>query len=249
MILYKLSFWGALYTFFNILQNAQSLSSNTAKPTTYNYFAFGSNMALATMESLRNITPLASTAAVLPGHRLAFNVPGMPFIEPSWASIEPIDSEGISNSNKNHLVHGVLYKLTEKDFVTVCQSEGVPLSYTLHRCQPIPYIGDNEKAGWDTYQKTLTESNNNNKQKDASKQNVLGSVPAYTLRAGRTEWRKGKDIPPSSSYMRVLVRGAREFSIDDDYICMLEKIPTGQTLIGGGVAGAMLGMAEASRKR
>eukprot|EP00566_Odontella_aurita_P022843 CAMPEP_0113561894 /NCGR_PEP_ID=MMETSP0015_2-20120614/20226_1 /TAXON_ID=2838 /ORGANISM="Odontella" /LENGTH=140 /DNA_ID=CAMNT_0000463733 /DNA_START=261 /DNA_END=683 /DNA_ORIENTATION=+ /assembly_acc=CAM_ASM_000160 len=59
------------------------------KPREYNYFAYGSNMCSATMTALRGLNPLASTAAVLPGHELRFNVPGTPLVEPSWASVEP----------------------------------------------------------------------------------------------------------------------------------------------------------------
>ena len=58
--------------------NGTPRTSNTKnqKPTYYNYFAFGSNMASSTMTALRSLDPVASTAAILPNHRLAFNVPG-----------------------------------------------------------------------------------------------------------------------------------------------------------------------------
>ena len=82
--------------------NGTPRTSNTKnqKPTYYNYFAFGSNMASSTMTALRSLDPVASTAAILPNHRLAFNVPGTAFVEPSWASVEPL-KEKDTNTNTN----------------------------------------------------------------------------------------------------------------------------------------------------
>ena len=82
--------------------NSTTRTSNkkNEKPTYYNYFAFGSNMASSTMTALRSLDPIASTAAILPNHRLAFNVPGTAFVEPSWASVEPL-KEKDTNTNTN----------------------------------------------------------------------------------------------------------------------------------------------------
>ena len=213
---------------------------------TYNYFAFGSNMASSTMINLRNLTPLASSAAVLPGHRLAFSIPGLPGVEPSSAAVEPVESTVLNNeildANKllqEEAVHGVLYKLSEKDFTSVCQTEGVPLAYVLHRCRVIPYSGDGDKAGEDRFQNTILEANANNQ----SNSNDWG-VPAFTLRAARKEWRQGKDIPPSQSYLNVLLRGANEFALDEKYVSKLKSTPVGKTWLGGGVAEEMLRRAE-----
>jgi hypothetical protein len=188
----------------------------------YNYFAFGSNMASSTMTNLRNLNPISSTAAVLHDHRLAFNVPGTPFVEPSWASVE---------IEKGSTVHGVLYELTEDDFAKVCQTEGVPLSYRLHRCQVVPYVGDGEKAGIEA---TNAE---------------IASVPAFTLRAGRKAWRESKDIPPSQAYLNVLLRGAEEFKLDANYVKELDSIQCGRTILGNGLAEKMLQFAEAQNER
>merc|ERR1719162_379837 len=97
------------------------------------------------MTDLRSLSPIAYTPAILPFHKLVFNVPGMPFVEPSFASVEPTSS-GYNKNDKNDffpdngnetdsVVHGILYKLSEQDFLKVCQSEGVPFSYRLHRCE------------------------------------------------------------------------------------------------------------------
>ena len=175
-------------------------------------------MATSTMLNLRNINPIASTAAILNDHRLTFNVPGTPFVEPSWAAVE----EEIGSK-----VHGVLYKLSEEDFAKVCQTEGVPFAYRLHRCKVIPYIGDGKTAG-----------------EDALSCSDIKSTPAFTLIAGRQQWRKSNDIPPSKSYLNVLLRGAKEFEFDEDYVTYLQNIKTATNVIGGGFAEKMLEVAE-----
>ena len=72
------------------LSSSSMNNAQTPKQKTFNYFAYGSNMFSSTMIELRQLQPISSTAAVLPGYRLRFNVPGLPGIEPSWASVEPV---------------------------------------------------------------------------------------------------------------------------------------------------------------
>lgn len=191
------------------------------------------------MINLRNLSPLASTAAVLPAHTLRFNIPGLALVEPSSASVEPIDgTDEIMNVGKiiekGQLVHGVLYKLTEEDFASVCSTEGVPLAYSLHRCRPIPYSGDGKLAGEESLRK-LNDLNIPSKE---------WGVAAFTLRAARTSWRQGNDIPPSQSYLNVLIRGAKEFALDESYLEKLQRIEAGRTFPGNGLAEELLRRAE-----
>lgn len=158
------------------------------------------------MTALRNLNPIASTPAILSDHRLAFNIPGIPLLEPSSASVEP---------SSGKCVHGVLYKLTDEDFVSVCRTEGIPFSYTLHRCDVVPYTGDGIRAGAE-----VLESDN------------YRTVSAYTLRAGKEEWRTGKDIAPSRSYRDVILRGSREFELDEDYVKALEDVQVDRKAVG-----------------
>lgn len=226
------------------LQQAASMSTSSTTSTTsnknyYNYFAFGSNMASSTMTALRNLEPVASTAAVLPDHRLAFNVPGTPLVEPSWASIEPKPSNGPDDSvGTCSNVHGVLYKLTEQDFEAVCNTEGIPFGYTLHRCRVIPYKGNGDTAGEEALQSHLDGIN------DESGRRVPPSIFAFTLRASREEWRKAEDTPPSRAYLNVLIRGSEEYQLDQQYVEFLKDIVPGKTMFGNGVAQMMLEAAE-----
>ena len=221
-----------------------SSSSNAPKPPRrYNYFAFGSNMCSATMTDLRNLRPVAATAAVLPDHELRFNVPGMPLVEPSWASVEPVvpverrrKRSTESASESKDVVHGVLYSLTEEDFEAVCRTEGVPFAYTLHRCRVVPYTGNGRDAGARALEGSSTAE---------SKRipTIPKGIPAYTLRAGNKSLRsqpRSADAPPSRGYVNVLLRGAREFFLDGDYVQSLEDIPTGRTIGGDGTAERLL---------
>jgi hypothetical protein len=70
------------------------------------YFAFGANMASEVLVARRGLRPVWSAAAALPGHRLVFDLPGLPFVEPSFASVAP-DPEA--------RVHGVVWALSPSD--------------------------------------------------------------------------------------------------------------------------------------
>jgi len=212
-----------------------SSGSDSNQKQYYNYFAYGSNMASATMTSLRKLNPVASNAAVLPNYKLVFTIPGTPLVEPSWAAVEPT-----SNCGEDDAVHGVLYRLDEDDFVKVCQSEGVPFAYRLQRCSVIPYVGTRKDTG-----------NNNQDDNDAGAQamtdNTTRKIRAVTLiSANMKSPSKNKNTPPSQSYLNVLIRGAKEYNLDDAYVEKLKAIQCGKTIIGDGIAETLLKIAEAT---
>ena len=133
------------------------INTNSNKNTLH-YFAFGSNMLPSTMTSLRNLEPLNASAAVLLDHRLTFDVPGNPLLEPSAASVRPCTTTRNSETtdyqktttnsyDNNTVVHGVVYELSLTDFAKVSLSEGVPFAYQWHKCHVVPYRGDNKEAG------------------------------------------------------------------------------------------------------
>ncbi len=225
----------------NFIKNCNGLSQQSSK--TYNYFAYGSNMASSTMINLRELSPLASAAAVLPAHVLRFNIPGVPLVEPSSASVEPVDNimekKGMDDVEtiieSGQLVHGVLYKLSEDDFARVCSTEGVPFAYSLHRCRCIPYAGDGKRAGEDCLRRVMRELDE------------INMIPAFTLRAAREKWRRDDDIAPSQSYLNVLIQGAKEFRLDETYLQKLQQIEAGRTF-GPGMAEELLRRAENRRR-
>lgn len=63
----------------------------------------------------RGVTPHSSEAAVLRDFRLVFDQPGIPFVEPAFASVTP---------TAGAVVHGVLYTLDPDCFVRLDRVEG-----------------------------------------------------------------------------------------------------------------------------
>jgi hypothetical protein len=79
------------------------------------YFAYGSNMNQGVFVGRRGISPKFIAPAKITGWQLAMEHPGVPFVEPVFATIK---------EQKDAEVHGVLYKVTEPDFKRLCYSEG-----------------------------------------------------------------------------------------------------------------------------
>jgi hypothetical protein len=182
----------------------------------FSYFAYGSNMDPSTMESLRNLRPLSAQAGVLVDYKLLFNMPGMPLLEPSAASIR---------KEPGYVVHGVIYELSDADFATVGRTEGVPFAYQWEQCQVIPYVGDSLRAG----ETALTAAN------------VTEAVSCYALVATNGRAQRIDHIPPSSSYLRILQDGAAYWKMDRSYQIELTKVRTAQNLlIRDGLSGKLL---------
>jgi len=199
--------------------------STWAMPTTaltFKYFAYGSNCYPATMTALRNIECIDSSAGILGGCKLRFNIPGMPLVEPSWACVE-------ASRDESNCVHGVLYTLTPQDFARVSMSEGVPFGYQWRVVNVVPYQGDGIQAG----ETALRE------QRTTSGESV---VKAYTLVSNNPLLIR--DIPPSKAYRDLLIRGAKAFQMDQSYIDKLEAIRPGFTIGEGFVAKDVLEAAE-----
>jgi gamma-glutamylcyclotransferase (GGCT)/AIG2-like uncharacterized protein YtfP len=77
------------------------------------YFAFGANTC-ADVLARRRIVPVSSQAAVLPDHRLAFVLRGVPWIEPAFASVVP---------EPGAAVHGVLHVIGERELRRLDRAE------------------------------------------------------------------------------------------------------------------------------
>jgi Gamma-glutamyl cyclotransferase, AIG2-like len=198
------------------------MTTSLVKALTIPYFSYGSNCYVGTMTSLRRIQFVNSTAAVLPGYKLRFNIPGIPALEPSWACVEKCTEDN---------VHGVLYTLTPQDFARLSFSEGVPFGYQWRVVDVVPYQGDGDTAG------RIAMS---------SSSDCLSQ--AYTL-VSNNPWLPRRDIPPSKAYRGLLIRGAKDFQMDRDYIDKLESIPVGFTFGDGYVAKDVLEAAEQKRSR
>jgi hypothetical protein len=98
-----------------------STSSTTSEPLfpssypeyVYN-FAYGSNMYPNVLSGRRRIHPVESIPGVLEGWQLTFDLSGIPGVEPCFGNIK---------ENPNSEVHGVLHKVTSKEFKRLIATE------------------------------------------------------------------------------------------------------------------------------
>lgn len=75
------------------------LAGLAASPHPRSYFAFGSNLNKSVFEGRRRITPADSLPAVLPGWKLTFAQPGLPYSEPCFAAVEPAEEAANSSGS------------------------------------------------------------------------------------------------------------------------------------------------------
>jgi len=130
-------------------------------------FAYGSNINKKVFEGRRMIKPAESLPAVLPGWRLEFSQPGLPYSEPAFAAVDRQPEAG-SNSSGNGSgssngssgawpdVHGVLHRITPSQFRYVLETEGASeqssedSGYAVVEAKAVTYNGQEVVA------KTLT---------------------------------------------------------------------------------------------
>ena len=219
-----------------------AISPSTLTTTHYKYFAIGSNMVPSTMTSLRNLAPLSATAAILPNYELRFNIPGNSFIEPSAASVQQRIPLATTDEiyETGFCVHGVLYTLTEDDFVKLGRSEGVPFAYIWERCFPIPYIGNNQNAG---HEALLLQQQQQQQQLEPV---ASQTAEAFVLTANplfASSKSNPKNIPPSNSYLQILKDGAKYWKMDETYRMYLQNDIATDPIIPG-ISKQLLQLAE-----
>ena len=126
----------------------KSLASISCKPAqNVWYIAYGSNMSAEKFQKVRGIKPLETASVRLPGWELTLEIPGMPYIEPAYASIRPRRhrriclpaSESMAlllNQEKDLkryedgvVVEGCAYLITPDQWIKVIASEGGGIAY------------------------------------------------------------------------------------------------------------------------
>lgn len=112
------------------------------------YFAYGSNMNTKTLTGRRMVRPRQSVPCMVPDHTLSFGVLGFPYTEPGFATIvqstqqqqqqpaaNPPGSVGRMTLKQEHsaeeqsrghrpCVHGVLHRITKREWAFVQATEG-----------------------------------------------------------------------------------------------------------------------------
>jgi hypothetical protein len=160
------------------------------------YFAYGANMSTRVLER-RGIRPTTSEAARLAGYRLAFDLPGLPFVEPAFASVAVDDAS---------IVYGVLHLVSEFDLARLDDYES---SRYVRRCFDV------EGARSGRVEATF----------------YVNPRPVRGLR-------------PSRRYLGVLLDGAREHHLPDEYVRALGEQPAQHVPIVSTLATTGLGAFE-----
>jgi len=115
------------------------------------YLAYGSNMKSSSMHQ-RKIEPLSTKTVIVPTHYVTFDVFGIPYSEPCYASIEQLPDGGKGKLQLQHHKEcfdvpplcGVAHLLTSADFHRLLITEGSGVVYDLIELEAYEL---NEKRG------------------------------------------------------------------------------------------------------
>lgn len=180
------------------------------------YLGYGSNMSETSFLRRRGIRPLKTVVVHCPTLDLAFNLPGLPYVEPRFANvIRYADEKEISAAPEHPWgkgLIGVAYYVTVEEMATILRTEGGGSSYQViqvdcHEIQP-------EKA----QNGEAIQVNGETKKRRTIRANTL-----YCSDPARLRTQLGQ---PSPRYMNLLRTGAREKSLPEEYIKYLDAVDT-----------------------
>lgn len=90
------------------------------------YLAYGSNLSSSKFVKDRGIIPLDAAVVSVPGFTLAMDSAGVPYQEPSFANIRPIDHNSFP---KQKSALGTAYLVTPEQYFHIIASEGGGIAY------------------------------------------------------------------------------------------------------------------------
>lgn len=90
------------------------------------YLAYGSNLSSSKFVKDRGIVPLDTVVVSVPGFTLAMESAGVPYQEPSFASVRLIDTQA---SPKEKELLGTAYLVTPEQYTHIIASEGGGIAY------------------------------------------------------------------------------------------------------------------------
>ncbi|KAM0255919.1 hypothetical protein ACHAQJ_005320 [Trichoderma viride] len=142
------------------------------------YLGYGSNMKASSMRD-RKVTPLATRIVNVPTHYVTFDIFGIPYSEPSYASIEEFPSGGSRNLQLIHAdtarpvpsLCGIAHLLTTAEFHRLLVTEGSGVVYDVVKLQAYQLDG-----GRETYE-------------------------SFTVYALKSKWPRRPNGTPSARYM------------------------------------------------
>lgn len=167
------------------------------------YFGYGSNLDSSTFLGRRQIKPLAQRTLVVPGWRLNFEIPGLPYAEPGFGSIRKLAPDDDAEVRRQPDLQGVAYLVTPADCRHIIATEG----------------GSDENRGYAQIQITGQVIGGGAADEKAGEKEDLS---VWTLQARRPRRR----CLPSVRYMTLIRNGAREHGLGAGYIAYLDAIQT-----------------------
>ncbi|KAH7048236.1 hypothetical protein B0J12DRAFT_719394 [Macrophomina phaseolina] len=178
------------------------------RPDTVWYFAYGSNMSSSTFRGSRGIEPLAEVAAKIPGWTLTFEIYGMPYKEPGYASIVPVSSAVGCSEKAPPEVYGVAYLVTREQYISILASEAGDIVYNTAELPAQPLNPDDDVVA------LLGDA-----ARGAPALRVATLVSGFACSPSRL---------PSSRYKGIMVQGGAEASLPDAYQAYLDHLPSYQ---------------------
>ncbi|OTA66115.1 hypothetical protein K449DRAFT_431589 [Hypoxylon sp. EC38] len=168
------------------------------------YLAYGSNLSSSKFVHDRGITPLDTAVVSVPNFTLSMESAGVPYQEPSFASIRPLNNN--ADLKKKELL-GTAYLVTPQQYSHIIASEGGGIAYkeVLVEIDPVGKTSEIEAPN---------EDNLGDGHKTArTLVSVMVRQPAPR---------------PSRRYMDLIIDGASESNYPTDYQNYLKALPSYQ---------------------
>jgi gliotoxin/aspirochlorine biosynthesis gamma-glutamylcyclotransferase len=190
------------------------------------YFAYGSNMNRSVFEERRKIKPIESSPAILSNYSLAWEIPGLPWQEPAFASVQPVCSPSVdqqppltdTNQFCDH-VHGVAHLITKDQWQRVLETEGG--------------AEHNEEDTLNNQQQQQQQQQQEDKSTGYAVATVhlhlydgrqLTTAKTLVAKAKTAALFKGKAALPSQRYLKLLQEGAKQHGLSQEYVDFLHSL-------------------------
>ncbi|KAI9216237.1 hypothetical protein BC828DRAFT_393935 [Blastocladiella britannica] len=194
------------------------------------YLGYGSNMNPKVLTGRRDVHPQLAVPVVVPGYALTFHCPGFPYLEPSFASIDPRPPAASNGTKPTAMrpsspirgdplapdLHGVAVLITRQEYAQIQRTEGLGYGDVDVACEAtadaVTGTGDQQAS---------------DAMLAASKTPIVRAGAKLVARAliQKPEFRR-PDARPSVRYHKLLVDGAAHHRLPESYQQWLQSLPS-----------------------
>ncbi|KAK8139001.1 hypothetical protein PG984_002381 [Apiospora sp. TS-2023a] len=224
--------------------------SSPKNARTYLYLAYGSNLCAETFLGVRGIRPLSKVNVSAPAFDLTFDLPGIPYSEPSKGSDDDIEKAGLFPSLPPRApiwskgLIGVVYEVTPEDYATIIRTEGggagyldvqtpvvaLPAPIAVPEKPPIPEL-PRPFLAHTLYQPRLPDAPPDNdddsciNQHDSDDDKPEMRKKKWWYKFVAPVRRPEPDYAQASArYLKLITDGAAEHALPDDYQAYLHRL-------------------------